>query len=389
MALSGVSFEIIEEGLGIINPSDDNISALLFSAAAPTAFAGQKIKGYTSLSAVKADGITGVSVVYGESYYHIEEFFRINNGALLYVCFGLTDVVEELYNATGGKVRQIGAFTNNLGNVEAVYQAYANAFTEKYAPLSFIVGYEPTTTPSSINLLDDLSLKYAPNVSIVIFGDDNGRGAGLAGALGKPYVSAVGTVLGLTSKARVSQSIGALTGFNISNGVEFSKTENGTLKAAIRYVTGEKYSDGVTLQFVNKRYLAPRFYANYAGIYVEKDHTATSPTKDLKWIRHNRTIGKALRGIRAKLLPRLKSEIYVDSQGRLDADQIEYLKGLASNDLNQMKRDGEISDFGVAINPEQNIVQTNELAIEMRLLAVGSADFIKVRLGFAASLAGF
>ena len=380
MPLTNVTFDIIEDGLGIIAAKDDNISAILFPTTAPDSYSGAKIKGYTDINAVKADGITATSVTYGEAYYHISEFFRISAGALLYVCFNLTDAVEELYNFTGGKVRQYGAVATSLANVEAVHQANANAFVQKYAPLSIIVGYEPTSTPANIGVLDDLALKIAPNVSVVAFGDGGGRGIALAGALGKPYISAVGTVLGLVSKANVQESIGANNRFNFSDGVEF---------AAIKYVTGESYSDGSTTQYDLKRYLSPRKYANYAGVYLEKDPTATAATKDLSSVRNNRVIGKALRGIRAKLLVRLKSTIEVDSNGMLEPDVIEYFKSLASQDLQQMQRDGEISQFGVYINPDQNVLSTDKLEIEIRVIPVGVANFINVRLGFTRSLAGF
>jgi hypothetical protein len=244
-------------------------------------------------------------------------------------------------------------------------------------------------SPASIGDLDDLALKNAPYVSVVAFGDGGGRGAALATALGKPYVSALGTVLGLVSKARVQESIGALNRFNMEDGTEFVKVDKGILKPSIKYVTGHSYSDGMTLQYDMKRYLVPRFYAGNAGIYIEKDHTAYAPTKDLCVIRNGRTINKAVRGVRQKLLPRLKSNVQVDDKGYLEPDFIEFLKSLASQNLQQMQRDGEISRFGVSIEPNQNVLQNDRIDIEIRLIPVGVANFINVRMGFTRSLAGF
>jgi Protein of unknown function (DUF2586) len=381
MALTNVVFDIVEDGLGLIAASDDNISAIVFpSTAAPSAWNGENIKAYTDIYAVRTDGITATSVTYGEAHYHISEFFRLAGGALLYVCFSPTDLVEELYAASGGKVRQLAVKTANLADVQAVWQANANAFLAKYAPLSIICGYEPAQTPVSINALDDFGLKSASSVSVVAFGDRNGRGGELAAALGKPYLAAYGAVLGLVSKAAVHQNIGWLQRFNLTDGLEFS---------SIKYVTGEPYSDGVTNQYDLKRYLVPRKYAGNGGVFIEKDHTAYSSTKDLSNIRNNRTLMKALRLIRGGLLDRLKSPINVDTDGKLDADVIEYFKSLAENGLTQMQRDGEISAFGVIIDPNQSILQTGRLSVEIRIIPVGSAEFINIRLGFATSLAGF
>jgi hypothetical protein len=390
MALTNVNFFITEDGLGRIADNEDNISALLFAGAAPETFDTDKIRSYTNIEAVEADGITDVSVTYGEAHYHISEFFRMSGGALLYVCFGLTDIAEELYNVSGGKIRQYGAFVANLAHVQSVHQAIATTLAGKYAPVNIVVGYEPTESPESVNDVDDLSLKTAPYVSVVAFGDGGtGRGAVLANALGKPYIPALGLVLGCMSKARVQESIGALNRFNLTDGVEFVKVEKGVTKPAIKYVTGQPYSDGLTLQFDTKRYLVPRFYAGNAGIYIEKDHTCYPPTKDLCVIRNGRTINKVVRGVREKLLPRLKSNVSVDDSGYLEPDFVEFLKSLASQNLQQMQRDGEISRFGVSIEPNQNVLQNDRIDIEIRIIPIGVANFINVRLGFTRSLAGF
>lgn len=390
MALTNISFTITEDGLARALPNEDNISALLFSGvASPSAWSGQKIRGFTDINSVKADGITSTSVTYSEVYYHVSEFFRVSPGALLYIGFGLTDIAEEVYNVSGGKVRQYGAFITSLADAQGVHQAIANTMNGKFAPLSIVLGYEPVATPASVNDLDDLSLKTAPYVSVVAFGDDNGRGKALAGALGKPYIAAVGTCLGLVSKASVQESIGALNRFNLTDGIEFLKTENGVTKPAIKYVTGQSYSDGLTLQFDNKKYIVPRFYAGNGGVFIEKDHTAYSPTKDLSNIRSVRTISKAVRGVRSRLLTRLKTNVAVDESGFLDADFIEYLKSLATTDLQQMQRDGEISRFGVSIDPNQNVLSTDRIDIDIRIIPVGVANFINVKIGFTRSLQGF
>ncbi len=376
MALSNVVFEVAQYGLGAIATGNDHVSALLLSGNAPIAWGTRKVKSYTDIESVQRDGITNASAMYGLAYYHISEFFRISKGATLYVGFGLgdgVDMAELLYSVSNGAIKQIGVFDSRINAVQSIWQAIADYFASKFAPIVVVMGYDPPGFQAADNLLD-LSNLFAKNVSVVAFGDGGNRGAQLAASLGRQYIPAVGTVLGLISKSAVHENIGWIESCNISDGAEFT---------APIYVTGTNgYSDNTTSLLDTKQYLVPRKYAGYGGVYIEKDHTAITTTNDFANIRNNRVIGKAIRGIRQALLPSLKSPMYVDDDGKLDVGTIGHLKSKASKALEQMKRDREISTYNIAIDTNQRVLQTKVLVIDSRVVPVGSSDEIRVRLQF-------
>lgn len=141
---------------------------------------------------------------------------------------------------------------------------------------------------------------------------------------------------------------------------------------------------GVVTSLATKGYLFMRKWAGISGSYIRSDYTATSATSDFSSIRNNRTMGKAIRGTRATLLPKANAPLYVDGKtGKLAANTIEEFKAAAEKPLREMKRLGEVSDYGVLINPDQNILATPSLSIKIRIVPVGSAQEIVVTLQYA------
>ncbi len=51
-----------------------------------------------------------------------------------------------------------------------------------------------------------------------------------------------------------------------------------------------------------------------------------------------------------------------------------------------MKRDNELSDFAVTINPVQDVLSTNQLIINVSLIPIGTADEIIVNVGFVVAI---
>ena len=48
-----------------------------------------------------------------------------------------------------------------------------------------------------------------------------------------------------------------------------------------------------------------------------------------------------------------------------------------------MQASGEISGFGIEIDPSQNVLSTNTFKVQYRIVPVGTNDQIEVELGFA------
>jgi hypothetical protein len=159
--------------------------------------------------------------------------------------------------------------------------------------------------------------------------------------------------------------------------------DNTVENAVIRLCDGtDNPSDSLLNQLDTKRYLTFAKHYNYAGTFVEKPHTATLATSDFSNIQNNRVIGKAMRGVRLSLLPKLQSPLRLDSEGKLSADAVQYFSNLAAQTLRQMKTDEEMSDYRVVIDPNQNILSTQVLRIKIGIIPMGWARIIVVDMGF-------
>lgn len=376
MALNDVKFNVPQGGLGRVADGEDHISALLFDAAAPGSYADAKLKAFVDIEQVKAEGITEGDATYGFAYYQAKEFFRIAPGATLWIGFSIA-FPDDLQGQglPAGKVRQVGVFIDELADVAAVWQAGTVALDVGHAPLVVIAGYY-SDTPLNFSTVADQGINTANNVAVVVAGDGGAEGKALATALGKTYVPAVGAILGATSKASVHESIGWVEQFNLSDGKELE---------VIRLADGTDNPTDAQLTLINdKRYLVLRKHTGIAGSYLNDSHTCIAATNDYAYLESNRTIGKAKRLIRTKLLPQLNSPLTVDGDtGKLAPSSVKYFENLTSQALNRMQSAQEVSDFGVYVNPDQDVLGTSKLVIQVKIVPRGVARNIVVNIGFA------
>ncbi|RMF45487.1 MAG: DUF2586 family protein [Deltaproteobacteria bacterium] len=374
MPLNDVTFETISGGLGRVAAGEDHVSAIVFSGSAPTAWGSDKIRLYRDLQSAEQDGITEGDATYGEAWYHIREFFRVAGAADLYVCFGIT-FPDDLLVLTD-KVRQVGGFIGSVSEASSVWQAAADAAEPQNKPFVAIVGYDNATTPLVPSSATDLNTLSAPAVSVVAAGDGGARGAALASSLGKPYIPAVGAVLGAVAKAKVHESIAWVERFNMSDGEELESImlSDGTVNPTVS-----------NIQTLNdKRYLCFRKHAGIGGTYLADSHSAVISTDDFAYIEANRTMQKAKRLVRAALLPQLNAPLTVDGDtGKLAAGTVRYFEGLTERALNTMTSNNELSAFGVFINPDQDVLATSKLIIQVKLVPRGVARSIVVQIGFS------
>jgi Protein of unknown function (DUF2586) len=378
---SEVRYIIADGGLGITPEGEDHVSALVFGMAAPSGFGTKKVKEYNDLTQAVADGITKGDLVYAEVYYQLSEFWRMNAGATLFIAFQLSNMATELFAASAGRIKQVGFMTSDLANGISAAQTAANTLMSTYfAPCEFMVAYMPTGSSFDITTLPDLHTMNSKNVAVLIGGSNTGEGAAIAAGLGRLYTPALGATLGAVSAAQVHMNIGWVERFNF-----MTATEN----AEVRLLDGVTDSTDATFTAVitslgQKGYLFLRKRVGIAGSYIQSDYTATALTSDFSSIRNNRVMGKAIRGTRTQLLPKLNSPLYVDGKtGKLAANTIEEFKAATERPLMEMRRLGELSDYGVLINPDQNVLATPQLNIKIRLVPVGSAQGIVVTLQYA------
>jgi hypothetical protein len=322
-------------------------------------------------------------------HYQISEYFRQAGNSKLWVNFTSTPSstfaeVVTLAQAANGECRQIAVldptatsvstFTSNMTLLNTQAVSLFGAFTPA------IVLYAPNIKAvSDLSTLENQQQHTNNYVSPVIVQDGNAVGANLFVVSGIS-IPAVGCVLGCVSKAAVSQDIGEIGAFNITNDVELAMPaiSNGTLVSAL--------ASSLLDTLDSYRYIFATGIANYAGTYLNNDWSAIAQTSDYNRISRNRTIQKATRQLYTAVIPLLKSRLYVNTDGTLTELTIQQFKGAALPYMNQMVADGDVSAVAITINPAQNVISTNKIIIGVKIVPVGIADFIEIQLGFAVKI---
>ena len=316
--------------------------------------------------------------------YHVSEFFRMSPTGTLYAAVRLTGEVtgadiQAVQNYAGGVIRQMGLMTESDANI-ADYQTAATALEADHCPLSIVF-----TTDGTGQLLTDF---IATNTKIVagrcnvseLIGCDLspallqrlGTTAGTFGAYG-----CIGTALGALSAASVHESIAWVGKFPLS--LVLPGFITGELIKTVPTSTQSLINDG--------RYIFVRTHAGIANNYFNDSFTYDLTTSDYAFIENERTIDKAVRGIRSYMLPTLNAPIYVDADtGKLRADTVAVLENTAGKALEEMEKAGELSGYRAEIDPEQNIIATSQLEIIIRNVPVGVLRRVLIKIGYTVSM---
>lgn len=398
-----VIFERKNGGLGREKPTEDGISGLIFNAVAVSGtFALGTTYEFHSLQDAEA---LGINAAYDSTnkllvHYHISEFFRINPGAVLYV-FGVAQSItmtqmcdkdnaylKKLLTSSQGKIRQVGVVRNPASGytptittgldgdvVTAIAKADQLSIEEEayYRPVEIILEGKYFTGSPSAAL--DLHTQKKSNVSVVIVADND------ISILKPEYAghASIGTVLGCISKAAVNENIGWAEKFNIQ-----SEADERFLNAGLS--SGLKLSDYSEVQLTtlnDKGYITPELIIDIAGVYLNDSFTCTGLDDDFYCIENNRVIKKSIRLVYKVLAPKVKRPTKVDKiTGYLPLEVVKFYQATAKSAMDVLLRNNEVSDTNAYMNPQQNLLATNELVIDIEITPTGSARKIRVPIGF-------
>lgn len=384
MALSKVSFTTASGGLGRLPLGEDYISALIGTVASGAAgfLTTDLMKEYRSLAEVEAAGITQGSAN-ALIWYHAREYFRIAGPSVLWI-INLTNYnLEAVIDACAGKIRRIGyvaPVTNtNVAAEVAAKQVIAAAFDTAGCPLSILLGIADNSI-ANYSALVDLRTLNSSKVSVISMGDGNGVGHALATTLSLTGgIPAIGTILGAMALAAVNESIAWVEKFNLSDGTEFVKVRNA--KGVVATET-----EAVLTGIDTKGYILFRTFIGLSGVFANFGWTATTITNDYATIENNATIDKAKRLIKTTFITDLNSPLTLEANGKLAADTVKYFENKAATQLDNMQNAGEISNYSVLVDPEQNVLSTSILKIQVRIQPRGVAKEIQINIGLAATV---
>lgn len=391
MALNTIAINKRDGGLKRELPGLDHYSGLMFyvanGTALPAGFSSDASQLITSLKDAESKGIES-SGDYAVLHYQIKEFFRITPGAVLYV--GIAEApstgdidyeeLKDLQTKADGNLRQIAVHntveTFATEQLDAL-QTVSDELEASHQPAVFLFAGDISGT-SDLETLPDLRSLEDNKVSVVIAQDGGNEGAELYDTEGVS-IPALGAALGAVAGANVHESIAWVKKFNMAaNELDVPALAEGSLISEL--------AESALTSLDDKGYIFLRKFIGLAGSYFNDNYTATAATSDYAYINTNRVIDKAVRGVRTLLLPELNSPLRVNDDGTLATDVVKYFEAKAARSLEQMERDGELSAQDVYVDPDQDVVSTSELKVEINLVPVGVARKITVSIGFVTEI---
>lgn len=405
MPLNDIKFEKTAGGLGRPSANDDVISGLIMSLngkittipAAMELIANNglgvaKIKYFEQLAGlgIVETVITGEAILTDAQFahnaivYHVREFLKMSPKGTLYLCVKTTgevskDDIKALQQHAGGSIRQFGIFTQTMANL-ATYQTAASEMEAEHQPASIVVGCGKGTLTLALLTAEQnpvIVVAGRSNVSVLVSCDLDTEVVAKLGEDHFAYYSCIGNLLGAISNAAVNECIAWV-----------SKFPCGLIKPG--FITGEFLTDvtNASINLINdNRFIFVRTHVGDAGNYYNDSFTLDLATSDYAFIENVRTIDKATRGIRSKMIPFLNAPIYVDAQsGKIRADMVSYLESLAGEALMEMEKAGELSGYQASIDPDQNILKTSQLQVVIKNVPVGVMRVVNIKIGLTTKL---
>ncbi len=330
-------------------------------------------------------------------WHQIKSFYATaGDGAPLYIMpvaasVTLTEMADktQAYAASAiaslkGKIRivmltRVGAVAVVNGNgmdddvLTAVVNAqalWADAFS-KFRPASFLIegrGFSGTAG-NLIDLRDSATSPNANRVGVVLNADPT------VAALDAAYAdyADVGLAGGRMAAIPVQRNIGRVrdgalpvTNMGLSNGANLST-----------------FSDIDLVAIHDKGYIFAWEHIGKAGYFFNMDNAACVITDDYAYMSRGRTIDKAARLLRVVYLEDLLDELEIKDDGTLEVSVVKHFQsaGKSSIEANMIAKK-EASSVSVFVDPKQNVLSTDQLKAQLKIVPVGIAKEIVVELGF-------
>lgn len=389
MALPGVSISLNNGGLGLVAPSDDSVVGIVFNGVAATSLAlGTSFQGF-GLDDFEA---LGIDAAYDTTntvkvWRTIKEFYdAAGDGAELWIMLvsqatTVTNILDKanafakkLLDNAQGRIRLLGVGRNpasgytpstSTDQIDAdtlaaltTGQALANDMQAAFTPVRIIVGaYAYTGTSSTLVNLKALT---KPNMAVLLGNTESGAN------------NAIGILLGRLASVPVQRNPG--------------RVKDGSLPILAAYLgtaTLESAPSAPTA-IHDKGFITFRTYPGKAGYYFSDDPTCVAATDDYSSLARGRIIDKAIRIAYATYVEEILDEVEINpTNGQIATVKAKYYQALIENAIGTaMVGESEIVSVEAYVDPLQNVLSTNKICIDIRIVPYGYAKQIEVTLGF-------
>lgn len=319
------------------------------------------------------------------AYFHIQEFYKeVAGKQKLFVMLvdedttltdmvthtNTTDSVVKLLDFAEGEIRMVGVcrqppVSYNPGNgffdtdVETAITA-AKALGDfqlgKLDPVRVVIeGRVVDETETNTVIAKNSSNGYA----MVVVGGSTGNG-----------MASVGLLLGRAAKYPAHVKVG--------------KVANGPLQVDSMYIGATEVKDFAGLDtLAGNGFLVPMKHKRKAGYYFATDRMCSDD--DFRRLVFGRLADKATIIAQATYVEKLEGEVEMNPDGKIDELFLSTLEAEITQNINA-QMDTQLSGNDVYINPSQNLINTPELEVELRLQPLGYLEKIKVIIGLVSTL---
>ena len=394
MALPRVKITFENGALGGVAPSEDGVCGLVaYATAVSTTFALNTPYLITKLDGLVALGITSEATGANAALYKtVKEFYsEAPEGTKLWVMgVAASTTIANLTDKANNIISPLLMAARGSINILMLKVASAAEPTMSGS----IDGAVLTAVTNLQALAEDWTVnKYAPFMCLVEALSYNGVAASLPDLTARSD-NRVGVVLGDSVTGSAGAAVGLVAGRLAAEPVQRSlaRVRSGAIKAETMYIGSNLAELGDPDVANDLGYIVPRTFVGKSGYYWSDDHLATGASDDYCAIPRRRVIDKAYRIAYKTLVDEIAENVPVNTEGKLAAFHCKGVEtSVESSIVNSMTSEGNLgndpdnaSDLGVQcyIDPDQNILATSRLEINLKVKPHGYSKYIDVKLGF-------
>ena len=404
--LPNVKIDFANGAIGASEPMDDGVTGLVCTAVAVTQTVNDKTENVFALNTpyliTKLDELVSKGITSGEEdanatlYKAVKEFYdEAPDGSKLWI-MGVADTVTlaDIVDKTKDNAKKLLVAANGTIRTLAVKIKDKSAYTPTVT--TGIDGSVRTAITNAQSLAEWATETLFAPVMILLEGRHYTGNAEtlVSNPINTGNNNRVGVVIGDTVADSKGAAVGLLAGRIASIPVQRSiaRVRTGSITATMMYIGSVAAELGNPGTINDCGFICPRTFVGKAGYYWSDDKLAAEASDDYSLIPRRRVADKAYRITYSTLINEVAEEISVTDDGKISAPVVKAIQtAVESAIVNNMTSRGNLgndpsdpNDMGVEcyINPDQNIVATSRLDVQLRIKPHGYSKYIEVSLGF-------
>ncbi len=388
--MGSVNITLADGQLGATLQTNDGVTGIVITGTTET---GGYVQGtpilVTSMAEVTTAGITAAGNPF--AIKQLQEFYnQAGDGAELYVMLvppTLTvaqmadntnaNGAKKLLDFAAGQIKVLGLLSDDAaiagggGTITVTNGLNADVYTAASNMKVMAQAYFAAEKPFRCVIGGTNYSGVASSLTNETSGTTNNRTAIIIGDTASGVSACVGLLLGVVSSIPVQRKI--------------SRVRTGSLTNTEAYLgtTALESTGGDATVISSKGFITFTTYPNVSGYFFSGDPVLTATTDDYCKLARGRVIDKAHVLAYTTFVQEVDDEVPVNTDGTLDSGFCKWLSQQIVNQINNtMTANKEISGVSCFIDPNQNILSTNTLAVVLKVTPVGYATNIEITLGF-------